>query len=182
MLPAEHIGKGAMTLLPLLSALAIAAALPAAAHAQVNKCVDRATGKTTYLQSPCPPSTRSETVIKAAPAAAPADSRAGSGNKGDSPKAGAGKAGGPKTAAELEQDFRKRRQEQDDARKKDEEKLAQAKVKEDNCRNARTQLITIESGVRQARVNEKGERIFLEDAQIEQEKVRARSAVNQWCK
>ena len=182
MLAGAYIRDGAMTLLPLLSTLAIIAALPAAAHAQVNKCVDRATGKTTYLQTPCPPNTRSETVKKALPAAAPAGTRAAPGNQGDTAKAGAGKAAGPKTAAELEQDFRKRRQEQDDSRKKDEEKATQAKVKEDNCRNARMQLITIESGVRQARVNEKGERIFLEDAQIEQEKVRARSAVDQWCK
>ncbi len=170
-----------MNLLPLLSALAIAAVLPGAAHAQVNKCVDPATGKTTYLQTPCPSNTRSQTVRKAAPAPAPAATSTSAGNQGDSAKA-AGKAAGPKTAAELEQDFRKRRQEQDDVRKKDAEKLTQAKVKEDNCRNARTQLVTIESGVRQARVNEKGERIFLEDAQVEQEKARARSAVDQWCK
>lgn len=179
MLAAGHIRESAMNLLPLLSTLAIAAVLPGAAYAQVNKCVDPATGKTSYLQTPCPSNARSQSVKKAAPAPAPAATSTG--KQSDSAKA-AGKATGPKTAAELEQDFRKRRQEQDDVRKKDAEKLAQAKVKEDNCRNARTQLVTIESGVRQARVNEKGERIFLEDAQIEQEKARARSAVDQWCK
>jgi hypothetical protein len=181
MLAARSIREGAMNLLPLLSGLAIAVVLPSAAHAQVNKCVDPATGKTTYLQTPCPSNARSQTVKKAAPASAPAPAATSAGAGSDSAKA-AGKTTGPKTAAELEQDFRKRRQEQDDARKKDAEKLAQAKAKEDNCRNARAQLVTIESGVRQARVNEKGERIFLEDAQIEQEKARARSAVDQWCK
>jgi hypothetical protein len=163
-----------MVRLPLLSALAIALALPAAAvRAQVYKCVDPATGKTTYLQSPCPSNTRSETVRKTVPPDSSAGATAG---------AGAGKSSGPKTAAELEQDFRKRRQERDDARKKDDEKFAEAKAKEENCRNARLHVIALESGVRQSRVNEKGERVFLEDAQVEQEKARARSSVDQWCK
>ncbi|MBI2319751.1 MAG: DUF4124 domain-containing protein [Betaproteobacteria bacterium] len=165
-----------MPRLLLLSALTIAVALPVASFAQVYKCVDPATGKTTYLQSPCPSNTRAATLKKTAPAAPPAPSR------GDPAKAGDAKASGPKTTADLERDFRKRRQEQDEARKKEDEKLAQAKMKEENCARARQQLVTLESGVRQGRVDAKGERYFLEDAQVEQEKSRARAAIGQWCK
>lgn len=165
-----------MPRLPLLSALTIALALPVASNAQVHKCVDPATGKTTYLQSPCPSNTRAATLKKTAPAASPAPSR------GDSAKAGDAKASGPKTTADLERDFRKRKQDQEEVRKKEDEKLAQAKVKEENCTRARQQLVTLESGTRQARIDAKGERYFLEDAQIEQEKSRTRAAIEQWCK
>lgn len=151
-------------------------AFPALADAQVYKCVEPASGKTIYLQSPCPAGTRSEAVRRAvpsAPAAAPA--------AGDA--AGkAAKSSGPKTAAEMEQEFRKRRQEQEDARKKEEEKSSAASAKEENCNNARQQLASLESGTRQARVDSKGERYFLDDQQIEQEKARARKAVEASCK
>src|SRR3990172_1402403 len=149
-----------MVRLPLLSVLAVALTLPSAAYAQVNKCVDPATGKVTYLQSPCPSNTRSEAVRRTVPPA-PAVRASAAASKGEPGKAGAPKASGPKTTAELEQEFRKRRQDQEEERKKEAEKLAEAKAKEGNCRNARMQVITLESGVRQARVNEKGERIFL---------------------
>lgn len=163
--------------------LTIILALPSVeVGAQVYKCVDPASGKTTYLQSPCPSNTRSETVRKTVPAVASPATGSGAGSQGDPAKAAAAKSTGPKTAAELEQDFRKRRQEQEEARKKEDEKLAEAKTKEENCRSARMQVITLDSGVRQARVNEKGERVFLEDAQVNQEKAKARAAVDQWCK
>jgi hypothetical protein len=157
--------------------------LPAwAAHSQVYKCVDPATGKVAYLQSPCPASTRAEAVWKAVPSAPATVQAPALGGEGAAAKTAAAKSSGPKTAAELEQDYRKRRQEQDDVRKKEDEKLAAGKAKEDNCRSARQQLVSLESGVRQARVNDKGERYFLEDAQVEQEKAQARKSVEQSCK
>ena len=155
----------------------------AGAHAQVYKCID-ASGKTTYLQSPCPSSAKpaaiSRTVPPAPPQPVPA-AAAGSADKAD--KAGkAAKASGPKSAAELEQEFRKRKQDQEKSREKEEQKLADAKAREDNCRNSRLQLINLESGARQLRIDEKGERQVLDEAGIEQEKARARKLVEQWCK
>jgi hypothetical protein len=148
------------------------------AQAQINKCVDAA-GKTVYSQGPCPKGAKASSVatapaVSAAPAAAPA---------GKAGKAGeAAKSTGPKTTAELEQDFRKRQQEQADARKKEDELLAKAKTEQANCDAARRQLAQYELGGRQGSINEKGERIFLEDAQIEAEKQRARQAVSTSCK
>ncbi len=140
------------------------------AHAQINKCID-ATGKTVYSQGACPKGAKASRI-----ATAPTASSAT--KAGDAASGG----GGPKSTAELEQEFRKRQQEQADARKKDEERLAQSKNDQENCEAARRQLAGFELGGRQSSINEKGERIFMEDAQIEQEKQRARQAVATSCK
>ena len=149
---------------------------PTLAAAQVFKCVD-AGGKTVYSQSPCPKGARSEAIERRVPAAAPASPADAKGET----KAGAAKAGAAKSAADIDKDFAKRRQEQQDAQKKEDQKLAEAKQKEDNCRSARGALASLESGSRQMRIKENGERYFLEDADIEQEKTRARSAVQSNC-
>ncbi len=144
------------------------------AHGQVHKCVDAA-GKVIYTQDPCPANTKpgaiSRSVIRAPAAAAP-DSAA----KGDAAKSAA-----PKTPAEQEQAFRKRQQDQAKAAKESEQKSAEAQRKEENCRNARERLTQYEIGGRQTRINAQGERYYLEDAQIEQEKARARADVTQSC-
>lgn len=153
------------------------------AQAQVYKCID-AGGKTTYLQSPCPSGAKSTAISRTVPPAPPqSEPAAGVGGAEKADKAGkAAKASGPKSAAELEQDFRKRKQEQDKSREKEQQKLAETRVREENCRNSRLQIINLESGVRQLRVDEKGDRKFLDEAGIEQEKANARKLVDQWCK
>src|SRR5450759_1975828 len=82
------------------------------AHAQVNKCVDAA-GKTVYSQGACPKGTKASRISAPPPVSAGAAAKSGDAAKG----------GGPKTAAELEQEFRKRQQEQAEARKKEDEAL-----------------------------------------------------------
>jgi hypothetical protein len=150
------------------AALSLAAG---AAQAQVHKCVD-AGGKTVYSQSPCPRDTRSSTLQRNAPPPPAA--------KADAGKADPAKAAGPKSAAEMEQDFRKRRLQQEEAQKKDEQKLAESRAKEENCKNARTQLVSLETS-RQMRVDENGERRFLDEAEIEKEKDRARRSIQSFC-
>lgn len=143
-----------------------------AVHGQVNKCVD-ASGKTVYSQGICPTGSKaSKVAVQAAPAQATAGVKPGD----------IGKSSAPKTTSELEQDFRKRQQEQADARKKENERLAEIKNNQENCDAARRQLAGFELGGRQSSINEKGERIFMDDAQIEQEKQRARQAVTLSCK
>jgi len=163
-----------------LSALSV---YTAAAQAQVYKCID-ASGKTTYLQSPCPSGAKSTAISRIVPPAPPQPEPAAV--EGGAEKAGnagkAAKASGPKTAAELEQAFRKRKQEQEKLQEKEEQKLADAKVREDNCRNSRLQVINLESGARLSRLDEKGDRNYLSESQIEQEKAGARKLVEQWCK
>jgi hypothetical protein len=57
-----------------------------------------------------------------------------------------------------------------------------AQIKRENCARAQDVLRTMESGQRIARVDSKGERYYLDDAQIAQETAKARESVQQWCK
>ena len=61
----------------------------------------------------------------------------------------------------------------------DEEKRAQ--LRQQNCRNARSHLTAMESGQRITRMNDKGEREFLDDRQREDEAQRARSVIQSDC-
>jgi len=162
-----------MVRLLFLSVFAIAAS---GVQAQTYKCIDAA-GKTSYSQSPCPPGAKSAPInqtVPSAPIAAPVVAGDSAGK--------AAKAAGPKSTAELELEFRKRRQAQEDVDKKEAQKLADVQAREENCRNSRHHLENLESGMRQARMNEKGERYLLDEAQIEQEKAKARKVTEQWCK
>ena len=157
--------------------LCVGLALAPLAQAQVNKCVD-ANGKTIYSQAPCPANTKSSSMR---PSPAAAQTPVATDAKADS-KGAAAKSAGPKTAAELERDFRKRRSEADAAGKKAEESLAEAKNRDENCKSAKGQLVNLESGARQVRLDESGERIFLNADQVARETERARQAVQAWCK
>jgi uncharacterized protein DUF4124 len=146
----------------LIALTAALAALPA--HAQVYKCVEA--GRTVYSQTPCPANATATTINRNAPAA-PAPGAAG---------------GGPQSAAEQEQAFRKRQQDQQDAAKKDSQKQAEAQEKQQNCSVARSQLAQYEAGGRISRTDANGERVFLGEAELAQEKARARTLIDQWCK
>lgn len=159
-----------------IALLVITALGAAAAQAQVYKCLD-SNGKVAYSQNPCPPSMKPEAMsrggIPPASAVAPAAGAAAS-------KSGAAK-GGPRTPAEQEQDYRKRQQDHAKAAKETEQKTAEAQAKEANCRNARQRLTQYEIGGRISQINDKGERYYMDDAQIESEKARARADVAQSC-
>jgi uncharacterized protein DUF4124 len=145
-----------------LALAAFAISLPA--HAQVYKCVEG--GRTIYSQAPCAANSQSTTIRRSGPS-------------GPAPGAASGAA---PTAAEQEQAFRKRQKDQQDAAKKESQKQAEAEEKQRNCSTARSQLAQYESGGRIVRMDQSGERYFLSDAEIEQEKARARTLVDQWCK
>jgi hypothetical protein len=161
-----------------IALFAVAFLAAAGAQAQVYKCVDAA-GKVVYSQDPCPANMKSDTMTRnrpSAPAAPPADPSADKAAKGDAAKSTA-----PKTAAEQEQAFRKRQQDQAKAAKESGQKSAEAQRKEENCRSARERFTQFEIGGRMSRINAQGERYYLEDAQIEQEKARARADVALHC-
>jgi metal-dependent amidase/aminoacylase/carboxypeptidase family protein len=162
-------------IVPILTALACAGiwVMAGTAQAQVNKCIDT-NGKTVYSQSPCPSSSKSSVVRQSVAPAPPAAASAAS-------SASAAKSSAPKSAAELELDFRKRQTEQAEASKKAAEKVTEAQQREENCRQSRGTLAGLEEG-RQSRINEKGERVFLNDAEVAAERSRAKTAVEQWCK
>ncbi|HTF15571.1 MAG TPA: DUF4124 domain-containing protein [Burkholderiales bacterium] len=167
-----------------IALFAVAFLAAAGAQAQVYKCVDAA-GKVVYTQDPCPANMKSDTMTRnrpSAPAAPPADPSADKTDKADkAAKGDAAKSAAPKTAAEQEQAFRKRQQDQAKAAKESEQKSAEAQRKGENCRSAKERLTQFEIGGRMSRINAQGERYYLEDAQIEQEKARARAEVALHC-
>jgi len=151
-----------------LFALVLAGSLGAAgaAHAQVYKCVD-ANGKTVYSQARCPASAKSKT-LDAHPAPSSPTPAAAKGGDADPRKADA--------------EFRKRQLEEKEAEKKASEKNAEAQTKQENCQRARGALAQYEAGGRITRFKANGEREFLSDDEVAQEKGRAQSLVQEWCK
>jgi type IV secretory pathway VirB10-like protein len=100
------------------------------------------------------------------------------------PPAVAASAPGPATPppADPELEERKRKAEQEQAaRQKADEKRLKAQ-REENCRRAREQLATMDSGMRIVRVKPDGEREYLSDAQRASEAQRARDAIASDCR
>jgi hypothetical protein len=81
---------------------------------------------------------------------------------------------------ELEARRKKAEQEVADKKKAEDDRVAAARA--DNCSRAKEALRTLDSGIRMARVNEKGERVILDDAARAAEAKRAQGAVAADCK
>jgi len=102
--------------------------------------------------------------------------------KPSGPPAGAGaQSNGAKTWTEKNDDFAKRKAEEQDAEAKAREEDAQNKRKQEACDSAKAQLKLLESGRRVQRMDEKGERVVLDDAAREQEMARIRENMKQAC-
>ncbi len=86
----------------------------------------------------------------------------------------------PKTT-DPELEAKRKKTEQEDAAKAKAEEQRIAAAKADNCKRARDQMRTLDSGMRMARVNEKGEREILDEKMREQEMKRARDVANADC-
>lgn len=64
----------------------------------------------------------------------------------------------------------------------DEEAARKAKFDEENCNRSKAYLRTVADGGRLSTVDAKGERILLDDKQIEEERIRAQKMVDEACK
>jgi hypothetical protein len=150
-------------LLPLLFLLACAPL-----HAQVYKWVD-SQGNVQYSDQP-PASAKGtkKLNVNPQPSAAPVSKEA-------SPKAA-------KTTAEKEMEFRKRHVESEEAKAKEAKAEADAKIRQQNCAQARGQLRALQEGRRIVKYNDAGERVFLDDQARPEETARAQKAVDDWCK
>jgi len=135
-------------------------------------------GQTQYSDLP-PPSGIAESDIlqrpnsaqRAAPAAVVAASGAASGAPALAPKG---------SDPELEAKRRKAEQEVAAKKKAEDEKVAIAKA--DNCLRAKAQIRTLESGIRIARTNDKGEREFMDDTARAAEAKRTQDIIASDCK
>ena len=161
--------------------LVLCVALPASA--QMYKWVD-ANGKVQYSDKPPPSNVKTEKLRAPPPApvpsAAPSGSAAAGETKGGAPKDAVKSA--PRTAAEQEQAFRKRQLDAAKAQDEEGQKQAEARDKAENCKRAKAALASLQIGGRQMRIDDKGERVFLEDQQIAQETAKAQQDVAAACK
>jgi hypothetical protein len=154
-------------------ALTLFAALPASA--QMYKWVD-SDGKVQYSDKPPPSNIKAEKLrVPARAAEAPATGE----DKGAAPKGAAKPA--PKTAAEQDQAFRKRQLDAAKAQAEEAKKQAQASDRAENCKRAKAALANFEIGGRVTHIDEKGERVYMDDQQIAQEKARAREEAAAAC-
>jgi hypothetical protein len=155
--------------LSLVCALALASLAPVAAQGQWKW---RDGGRVQYSDRPPPPSVSDKDIIArpagatrpalAAPTAAPAASAA--------------------SAADPRLEARKR---EADQKAKEEQKAKEAelaRVRRENCEQARAYVRTLESGMRVARVNDRGEREVMTDQQRSGEVNRAQQVIASECK
>jgi hypothetical protein len=141
-------------------------ALAGSAFAQQYKWVDQ-NGKVQYGDAPPP-------GVKAAPLRAPPGPAAVS----SAPSGTAAKKDKPLSPEEA---FQQRQKEAKDKEEKSAKERADASAKKENCARAQDQLRTLQSGQRIARVDAKGERVFLDDAQVAQEVAKAQQSVREAC-
>ena len=154
-------------------ALALCIALPVSA--QMYKWVD-SNGKVQYSDKPPPSNIKAEKLRAPPPApSAPAASVAKGGAQKDAAKAG------PKTPAEQEQAFRKRQLDAAKAQETEGQKQTEARNKAENCRRAKAALANLQIGGRQMRIDEKGERAFLDEQQIASEMAKAQQEAAAAC-
>ncbi len=88
---------------------------------------------------------------------------------------------GPLTPAEQDAAFRKRQLEAGKEREKQAQADQLARDRQENCARAQAYLRSLESGTRIAKTDAKGERYFLDDAQVVQETSKARQSVKESC-
>jgi hypothetical protein len=144
----------------------------ATAGAQMYKWVDK-DGKVRYGDTP-PPGAKTSSIAAPAPAAAPPAAKDAKGAK-DAKQ-------GPQTPAEREQEYRKRQADNAKAAEKAEAEARDKVNRTGDCERAREHLRTLQSGQRIARTDSKGERVYLEDAQIAQEITEAQQSLQKLCK
>lgn len=95
---------------------------------------------------------------------------------------GDAKGDAPKTVADRDLEFKQRQKESAEAAKKADEESAKAKAMKENCTAVRGNLAGLQSGGRTARINEKGEKYYIDDAQRQGEIAKTQGQIAQYCK
>ena len=149
----------------LITAMMLALAAPVAAQ-QLYKWVDK-DGKTHYSDTPPPnqdsKSIGSSTGVSASAAPAPAAAPA-------------------KTAVARDKELEKGRQDSREAAKKSDDAAKLAVAKDEQCQRLRQAYQQLVDGGRIHKYNDKGERVVLDDADIDRERDKARADMDDACK
>ena len=141
--------------------VACALALAPLASAQLYKYVDK-NGKTVYTDQP--PADADPKAMRV-------------------PGTAIGNAPAPaKTAVQQDRELQKGRDKAKEGEKKAEEKEAYARAQAERCQSARDAYAQYQLGGRITRLDDKGEKVFLGDAEIDAARERSRQQVEQYCK
>ena len=140
-----------------------------------------AKGNVQYSDIPPPPGTPDKDILQRPYVAKPTIVVATPGSQASAASAPKPAASAP-TKAELDAAARQKRDQESDASKKKEEERRVAAVRRENCGRAQANLRDLQSGTRLTRTNEKGERVFMDEAQIASEINRARDVITSECK
>ena len=144
--------------------LLLLAAVASVASGQAYKWRD-ASGRIQYSDTPPPPGAKDvQQLRKSAPAS------------------GAAAPAAAKSVSDQDAEFRKRLVEKKEAEDKQAKAAEEAQFNARNCTTAKGQLAAVETGARLVRLNERGERITLDDSERERARQEAAKAVETWCK
>lgn len=145
------------------------------AHAQYS-WID-ANGVRHFSDRPPPPSTPPHKIVKApgraAPAAQPAPAEPATAEDAPAPTKG------PKTLAQREEEYRARTRLREEQDKKDAAEAQRRRDLAEHCRNVRDMRAQVESGVRIAKFDAKGERSFMTDDERSAQLARVNKALAQ---
>ena len=155
--------------------LGLMLALPAAAQWKWRD----AHGQTQYSDLPPPPGTPDKDILQR-PGAGSAARRAAAAAAPASAASAAPLAAARASDPELEARRKKAADEAAAKKKAEDDKVAAARA--ENCRRAQAQMRTLDSGIRIARVNEKGEREIIDDAARAAETKRTQGIIAAECK
>lgn len=139
-------------------------------------------GHTQYSDLPPPPGTPEANILQRPRGANATAPRAPAATAAPAPAAASAAPLAAARASDPELEARRKKAEQEvaDKKKAEEDRIAAARA--ENCSRAREALRTLDSGMRMARVNEKGERIILDDTARAAETKRAQGTVATDCK
>lgn len=153
---------------------------PAASNAEIYKWKDK-NGVIRYSDVPPPSNVPHESLGKKA-------NKAPTAVEAPSPAPTAGPEGAPapapaaqQTPEEVTGDTDIQRQEEEAARKKAEAAEAEQRQKQENCTNAQANLANLQQGGRIYKMNEKGEREYLDDASMAEGAASAQAEVDKYC-
>jgi hypothetical protein len=140
-----------------LAVIALACAVAPLASAELYKYVDK-DGKTVYSDQP--PVNADSKQIHVAPAS----------------------TSGPKSYVERDKELDKQRKETAEKEKKSEQSAAQAKAAEERCTQAQANYKSFEEGGRLLKYNDKGEREYMTDDEIEAGRAKSKQQMEEACK
>jgi hypothetical protein len=160
--------------------------LPTLASAEIYKWKDK-DGRVRYSDVPPPSNVQQEALYgkkipkpTGQPPLAPVEGDATAAMNKEK-AAAKDKAASDKVPMSKEEEAAKRAKDAEQQKKVDEAKQAELKVKQENCKVAQASLRAYSDGGRLVKTNEKGEREYLGDADIQKAKIDAQRDVEKYC-